>query len=83
MKTLGFGRCGKDIYSHDSTKLSREFFAPCRQEFIHTSHASPDLLKDFAKAVHPNMLIPVHGEGWDTWGGAFFLIYGQSQTVSG
>jgi Predicted hydrolase of the metallo-beta-lactamase superfamily len=62
----------KGYLLHDSTKLSREFFAPCRQEFIHTSgHASPDLLKDFAKAVHPNMLIPVHGEGWDTWGGLF------------
>lgn len=52
----------------ESTKLSREFFASCRQEYVHTSgHASPELLQAFAEAMQPSVLIPVHGEGWQTW----------------
>jgi ribonuclease J len=52
----------------ESNQSMREFFAPCRKEYIHSSgHASPDVLKRFAEAMKPKMLIPVHGEGWRAW----------------
>jgi ribonuclease J len=46
----------------------RESFVPCRKEYIHSSgHASPDILKRFAEAMQPKVMIPVHGEAWKTW----------------
>ena len=34
--------------------------------YIHTSgHASPNDLRAFANALKPNVVIPVHGNGWD------------------
>ncbi|MDR2208337.1 MAG: MBL fold metallo-hydrolase [Azoarcus sp.] len=38
----------------------------CPAIHIHTSgHASPDGLREFAAAINPRMLIPVHGVAWD------------------
>lgn len=56
-------------YLHqDAARESREFFAPCHKESLHTSgHASPELLKAFAKALQPEILLPVHGESWLAW----------------
>jgi len=52
----------------ESYRPMHEFFAPCRQERIHSSgHAPPDLLKRFAEAMQPKVLIPVHGEAWESW----------------
>lgn len=49
----------------DSTRKVRDFFAPCQKKYIHTSgHASQEDLQRFAKAMNPNILIPVHGETW-------------------
>jgi len=37
-------------------------------EYIHRSgHASPDILRKFAEAIQPKVLIPMHGEAWKTW----------------
>jgi ribonuclease J len=43
-----------------------EFMSPCGGPiYIHTSgHASPALLRDFATALNPKMLVPIHGEAW-------------------
>ena len=50
---------------NDSTRLMHDFFAPCRKAYIHSSgHATPEVLHEFAEAMQPNMLIPVHGEAW-------------------
>lgn len=39
----------------------------CPPTHIHTSgHASPDDLREFAAAINPLALIPVHGVAWDT-----------------
>jgi ribonuclease J len=55
----------KGYLEQDSTLSIRDFFAPCRKEHIHSSgHASPDVLRKFAEAMQPKMLIPVHGEKW-------------------
>lgn len=52
----------------NSTRQLRNFFAPCRHEYVHTSgHASPRLLQEFAAAMNSKMLIPIHGAAWDTW----------------
>ena len=52
----------------ESNRSMHEFFAPCRKEYMHSSgHASPDLLKRFAEAMQPQVLIPVHGEAWGVW----------------
>ena len=49
----------------ESTVPLREFFAPCQKAYIHSSgHASPDILRRFAEAMQPKVLIPVHGAGW-------------------
>lgn len=38
----------------------------CPATHIHTSgHASPDDLREFAAAINPQALIPVHGVAWD------------------
>ena len=56
----------------ESSQSMREFFAPCRKEYIHSSgHASPDVLQKFAKAMHPKMFIPVHGENWQDYADSF------------
>jgi len=53
---------------HEATSPMKEFFAPCRKAYLHSSgHASPDILKRFAEAMRPKLLIPVHGEAWDVW----------------
>ena len=52
----------------ESSQAMREFFAPCRYEYLHSSgHATPEVLRRFAEAMRPKMLIPVHGENWRTW----------------
>lgn len=49
----------------DSSRLMRDFFAPCKKTYIHSSgHASPEMLVRFAEAMQPATLIPVHGEAW-------------------
>ena len=56
----------------DSTSLMRDFFEPCQKAYIHSSgHASPDVLRRFAEAMRPKMLIPVHGEAWEAHKGTF------------
>jgi ribonuclease J len=51
----------------ESTRPMREFFTPCQKAYIHSSgHASPDILQKFAEAMRPKLLIPVHGECWQT-----------------
>jgi len=38
----------------------------CPAKHIHTSgHASPDDLREFAAAIDPHALIPIHGVAWD------------------
>jgi ribonuclease J len=62
----------KGYLEKESSRSLQEFFAPCRKEYIHSSgHASPDILKQFAEAMKPNMLIPVHGEAWENHHTAF------------
>ena len=59
----------------ERSRPMREFFASCQQKYIHTSgHASPDVLKQFAEAMQPKILIPVHGEGWHAWAKYFLNI---------
>jgi ribonuclease J len=56
----------------ESSQALRKFFAPCRYEYIHSSgHASPEVLRRFAEAMRPKMLIPVHGEAWEDHKGNF------------
>jgi ribonuclease J len=58
----------KGYLEKESSRSLQEFFAPCRKEYIHSSgHASPDVLQRFAVAMRANVLIPVHGEAWETW----------------
>jgi len=55
----------KGYLEQKSTLSMREFFAPCQKAHIHSSgHASPDVLRKFAEAMQPKILIPVHGECW-------------------
>ena len=55
----------KGYLEKESTQSLRDFFAPCHYEYLHSSgHASPDVLRRFAEAMQPKMLIPVHGTGW-------------------
>jgi ribonuclease J len=55
----------KGYLEQESSRSMREFFVPCKQEYIHSSgHASPDVLRNFAEAMRPKMLIPVHSETW-------------------
>jgi ribonuclease J len=55
----------KGYLEQESSQSMREFFAPCRMEYIHSSgHASPNALWQFAEALKPKMLIPVHGASW-------------------
>ena len=57
----------------ESTLPMREFFAPCQKAHIHSSgHASSDILQQFAEAMRPTVLIPVHGEAWSIWREKFF-----------
>jgi ribonuclease J len=40
--------------------------------YIHTSgHASPADLRAFTEAIHPKVMIPVHGNAWDEHSGCF------------
>ena len=56
----------------ESTLPMRDFFAPCKKAYIHSSgHASPDTLKHFAEAMRARMIIPVHGEKWAEYTNAF------------
>lgn len=56
----------KGYLTLDSTKKVRDYFKPCRREHIHSSgHASPEVLRRFAEAINPKMLIPMHGENWE------------------
>ena len=56
----------RGYYEDASSGLLRDYFKPCGEpEYIHTSgHASFQTLKDFAKAINPRLLIPVHGNEW-------------------
>jgi ribonuclease J len=62
----------KGYLEQESTLPMREFFAPCQKMCIHSSgHASPDILRRFAEAMQPQMLIPVHGGTWEDHRAAF------------
>lgn len=62
----------KGYLAMEPSKKMQEFFAPCRMEYIHSSgHASQGVLQQFAEALKPKMLIPVHGEHWKQWKNAF------------
>jgi ribonuclease J len=66
----------KGYLEQESSQAMCEFFAPCRKEYIHSSgHASPDVLRTFAEAMQPKMLIPVHGEALSNNGSSFQNIY--------
>ena len=55
----------KGYLDMESSQKMKNFFAPCRMEYIHSSgHASLDVLQQFSGALKPKMLIPVHGEAW-------------------
>lgn len=59
----------------DSTRLMREYFAPCQKAYIHSSgHATPEMLREFAEAMQPAMLIPVHGENWKDYASEFSRV---------
>ena len=56
----------------ESSQKMKDFFAPCQTKHLHGSgHASPDVLQKFAEAMKPRMLIPVHGEHWQSHDGSF------------
>lgn len=56
----------KGYLEQESSQKMKDFFAPCRMEYVHSSgHASPDVLQRFAEAMRPKMLVPVHGETWE------------------
>jgi ribonuclease J len=56
----------KGYLEQESSQKMKDFFAPCRMEYIHSSgHASPEVLQRFAEAMRPKVLIPVHGETWE------------------
>lgn len=58
----------KGYLEQESSQKMKEFLAPCRMEYIHSSgHASPEVLQRFAEAMRTKMLIPVHGEAWHHW----------------
>ncbi len=43
--------------------------------YIHTSgHASPSDLREFAAAVRPKMVVPVHGAKWDEESHGFGMV---------
>lgn len=55
----------KGYLDKDLSQKMKDFFAPCRMEYIHSSgHASPNVLQRFAESMNAKMLIPVHGENW-------------------
>lgn len=55
----------KGYLEQESSQKMKDFFAPCRMEYIHSSgHASPEALRRFAEALAPKMLVPIHGENW-------------------
>jgi ribonuclease J len=56
----------KGYLEQESSQKMKDFFVPCRMEYIHSSgHASPDVLQSFAKSMKPKILVPVHGEAWE------------------
>ncbi len=56
----------KGYLEQESSQKMKDFFAPCRMQFIHSSgHASPDVLQQFAESMNPKVLLPVHGENWN------------------
>jgi ribonuclease J len=62
----------KGYLDRESTAKQREFLAPCRSEYLHSSgHASPDTLRRFASAMNPKMLIPVHSNAWGSEAAGF------------
>lgn len=55
----------KGYLEQESAQKMKDFFSPCGMEYIHSSgHASPEVLHQFAEAMKPKVLIPVHGEAW-------------------
>ncbi|CAK7026038.1 MAG: Ribonuclease J [Desulfovibrio sp.] len=62
----------KGYLEQESSQKMKDFFAPCRMEYIHSSgHASPDVLLNFTEAMRAKMLVPVHGENWLEHAGSF------------
>jgi hypothetical protein len=56
-----FGRYPRDQHECDTRRRHGNYVY-----FIHTSgHASPADLRAFAAAVHPRIVVPVHGVKWD------------------
>jgi len=57
----------KGYLEKESSRSMKEFFAPCKKEYIHSSgHAPLGVLRRFAEAMNPKMLVPVHGEAWQS-----------------
>ena len=62
----------KGYVKQNTSQTMKEYLAPCRMEYIHSSgHASPDVLQQFAGALNPKMLVPMHGEAWNENAQAF------------
>jgi len=62
----------KGYLEQGSAQKMKDFFHPCRMEYIHSSgHASPKLLQQFAESMKPKIFIPVHGESWQDYVAAF------------
>ena len=62
----------KGYLEQDSAQKMKDFFQPCRMEYIHSSgHASPELLQQFAKSMKPKIFIPVHGDSWQEYVATF------------
>lgn len=61
------------LSNEDGGKVQKWFDqGQCPAAHIHTSgHASPDDLRQFATAIAPQSLIPVHGVAWDAEGMGF------------
>jgi ribonuclease J len=58
----------KGYLEQEQAQKMKGFFAPCRIEYIHSSgHASPEVLQRFAEAMKAKVLVPVHGENWNSW----------------
>ncbi|WP_313196576.1 MBL fold metallo-hydrolase [Shinella zoogloeoides] len=78
----------KGYLTEDDGRLASNWFTSggARSAHIHTSgHASPTDLREFAKAMRPRRIVPVHGIAWDAELSGFppitRLMDGQSMVI--
>lgn len=63
-------------YLKDASTDMKAWLSEASPRHIHTSgHASPRHLRDFAEAISPSKLIPIHSFTWDDHTGAFSSVH--------